>query len=184
MSIQLHFSGFPTRNPLSVTVVLKQFIYEIGPRFTQLFMEQCRKNKFTLHTSYAHKNVPHWRVLTEHCPAEHHQDWDKAAADGSLSGKKFLVRLFIINTLILMSMVVAVQVHCLCLRCISLHSVRRLESWHDGAWTILEKALKKWEFSHSGGRMLIISHIQLLKSPIRFFINAFSHFCMTEGSEV
>ena len=51
---------------------------------------------------------------------------DKAAADGSLSGKKFLVRLFIINTLILMSMVVAVQVHCL--RCISLHSVRRLES--------------------------------------------------------
>ena len=114
----------------------------------------------------------------------HHRDWDKAAADGSLSGKKFLVRLFIINTLILMSMVVAVQVHCLCLRCISLHSVRRLESWHDGAWTILEKALKKWEFSHSGGRMLIISHIQLLKSPIRFFINAFSHFCMTEGSEV
>ena len=58
----------------------------------------------------------------------HHRDWDKAAADGSLSGKKFLVRLFIINTLILMSMVVAVQVHCLCLRCISLHSVRRLES--------------------------------------------------------
>ena len=56
----------------------------------------------------------------------HHRDWDKAAADGSLSGKKFLVRLFIINTLILMSMVVAVQVHCL--RCISLHSVRRLES--------------------------------------------------------
>ena len=106
-----------------------------------IYLWNWPKDYSSLHTSYAHKRPTLTGTYRALPCRHHHRDWDKVAADGSLSGKKFLVRLFIINTLILMSMVVAVQVHCL--RCISLHSVRRLESWHDGAWTISGKASKK-----------------------------------------